>query len=299
MNNLLDIAGLQRADIEKLLDSAVEIKGRLQKSGKYCNDLKGKTVMTMFYENSTRTRISFESAAKFLGAEVINIPVDASSVKKGETLIDTTKTLDKLCPDLIVVRHNASGAPQIVAKNTRAKVINAGDGLHAHPTQALLDMFTIREHFGKIEGLKVAIVGDIKHSRVARSNIEALSKFNVRPKLYSPKTLMCEGLDKADIADSLEQAVKDADVIIGLRIQLERQKAGLFPDVAEYAKFYGISTQLLSLAAKDVIVMHPGPVNRGVEISDEMLKSPCCLKDEQVQNGLAVRMAVMKAMLGD
>ncbi|MEG1535568.1 MAG: aspartate carbamoyltransferase catalytic subunit [Clostridia bacterium] len=296
--DFLGLEGVEKSVIENLLARAKFFRDNIVSNHKDLGLLKGKSVVTLFYENSTRTRCSFELAAKYLGAQVINVEVAGSSVKKGESLVDTVVTLDMMQPDVMVVRHSIAGAPQIVAKHVKASVINAGDGLHAHPTQALLDMFTMQEHFGHIDGLNVAIVGDIKHSRVARSNIEGLATMGANVKIFAPQTLLPQQVDKlaCKVCDNIEEVFVDSDVVMGLRIQLERQQKGLFPSVGEYNKFYGINKARMALARPNAIVMHPGPVNSGVELSWDILDDPRCVKDEQVIGGVAVRMALLEML---
>ena len=259
------------------------------------DNLAGRSVVTLFYENSTRTRLSFELAAKYLGADVANITASGSSVEKGESLIDTVKTIDAMGTDIIAMRHSSSGAPQIVAPLVDASVINAGDGMHEHPTQALLDIFTIMEKKGSIAGLKVAIVGDIEHSRVVRSNIYALKTLGADVSLGGPSTLIPKGMEKLGVKvfKSVQEAMIDADVVMALRIQLERQKSGLFPSLAEYNRFFGIDEKRLMFAKDDAFIMHPGPVNRGVELSSEIVDGDRSAICRQVTNGVAVRMSVM------
>lgn len=282
----------------ELIKRGVYMKNQITANQKSMDILKGKTVVTLFYENSTRTRCSFELAAKYLGANVISVGVSQSSVQKGENLIDTAVTLDKMQADVVVIRHSVSGAPQIIANNIKASVINAGDGLHAHPTQALLDFFTMQEHFGKIKGLEVSIIGDIKHSRVARSNIVGLNKLGAKVRVYAPNTMMPQGLEEmgVTVCKNIEHAFDKVDVVMGLRIQLERQGKGAFPSLGEYNKFYGINSQRMQLTNKNSIVLHPGPVNRGVELSYDVLDKDYCLKDEQVLNGVCVRMALLESL---
>ena len=262
--------------------------------------MRGKALVTLFYENSTRTRSSFELAAKYLGASEVNISVATSSVQKGETLIDTGETLDAMHVDYIVIRHPMAGAPKLLAEHVRASVLNGGDGMHEHPTQALLDIFTMREKLGKVKGLKVAILGDIKHSRVAMSNLFALTTLGAEVHMYAPATMIPKEIEKlgARVAKSREQALDGADAVMGLRIQLERQHGGLFPSLSEYAKYYGVNDETLKYAKKDAIVLHPGPVNRGVELSPQVIDGEKSLILEQVKNGVAVRMALLK-LLGE
>ena len=257
--------------------------------------MQGRSVVTLFYENSTRTRLSFELAAKYMSANSANITASGSSVQKGESLIDTAKTIDMMGTDILIMRHNMSGAPHLIAPLVKASVINAGDGMDEHPTQALLDMYTIREKKGDIKGLKVAIIGDIYHSRVARSDIYGLTKLGAEVSVGGPVTLLPEGMEKLGVKvfTSVQEAMIDADVIIGLRIQLERQKSGLFPSLREYSRFFGVDEKRLKFAKPDALVMHPGPVNRGVEFSSSVIDSDQSFINEQVTNGVAVRMAVM------
>lgn len=295
--DLLGLKDLSESEISLILDTALSMKKVLKSGEKTTNDLKGKTVATLFYENSTRTRTSFEIAAKYMGANISSIAVQNSSVQKGESLIDTGKTLDALLTDVIVIRHSISGAPHLLAKNVSASVINAGDGTNEHPTQALLDMLTIKEKFGKLKGLKIVLTGDIKHSRVARSNIFGLKKMGADVSIAAPCTLLpCDIGKMIRVYSSAIEAVKDADVIIGLRIQLERQKKGLYPSLKEFNMFYGITEELVAAANKNCIVMHPGPINRGVEISSDVADSENSKILSQVTNGIAVRMAILKLL---
>ena len=296
--DLLGLIDLTAEEITSLVDDGAKIKARLKKGEKQFSDLAGKSAVTLFYENSTRTRCSFDLAAKNLGANVINLGVGNSSVQKGETLIDTGKTLDAQQNDFMVLRHPVAGAPRLLAKTVRAHVINAGDGMNEHPTQALLDFLTMKEHFGRLDGLKVAILGDISHSRVAKSNLFGLKKLGSEVRLYAPQTLVPAGLDKlgAKVCTSREEAVEGADVVMGLRIQLERQHAGNFPSLGEYAKYYGVNDEILRYADKNAIVMHPAPVNRGVELTSSVIDGEQSKIEDQVFSGLAVRMAVFKAL---
>lgn len=293
--DLLGLYETSAEDIMQILDTAVGMKKLLTQNLKKLPHLQGRTVTTLFYENSTRTRCSFELAAKYLGAGTVNISASSSSVQKGETLIDTGKTLDAMKNDVIVIRHPMGGAPRLLAKNVCASVVNGGDGMNEHPTQALLDFYTMREKFGSFKGLKVAILGDIKHSRVAKSNLFGLTKLGAEVTMFSPATLMPQGIEKmgAKIAKSREEALAGANVVMGLRIQLERMHGGLFPSLSEYAKFYGVSEEHLAYADKDCIVMHPGPVNRGVEFMTPVIDGESSLINEQVLNGVAVRMALL------
>ena len=298
--DLLGIGDLTVEEISLILDTAVDMKRIVTSGVKKSNYLQGRTVMTLFYENSTRTRVSFELASKYLGAQAVNVAVASSSVAKGETLVDTGRTLDAMGTDILVIRHSSSGAPHLLAKNVKASVINAGDGMHEHPTQALLDLFTMREAFGTAKGLKVAIIGDVLHSRVARSNILCLTKMGAAVRVYGPTTLMAPGIGLmgATVCDSIEEAVAGADVIMALRVQMERQKKALFPSAAEYARFFGLNPGNASGAKPGAIWMHPGPVNRGVEIPTVMADGPQSVIDTQVTNGVAVRMAILYLLTG-
>ncbi len=296
--DLLGLKDLSASQIKNILDTAAEMKKIVLSDNKKTSFLQGKTVINLFYENSTRTRTSFELAAKYMGANAANIASGSSSVAKGETLIDTAQTLDSMGMDILVMRHNMSGAPHLIAPIINASVVNAGDGMNEHPTQALLDMLTMIEHKGHIEGLKVAIVGDVYHSRVVRSNIYGLTKLGADVTLGGPATLMPMGIEKMGVKvfDNVHEAIVDADIVMGLRIQLERQKKGLFPSTSEYSRFFGVDETRLKLAKPDVVVMHPGPVNRGVELSTTVIDCDKSAITEQVTNGVAVRMAVMKML---
>lgn len=296
--DLLGLYELNGEEISGILDEAEKMYKLLQKPEKKWNTLSGKTLITLFYENSTRTRTSFELAAKYLGATEVNISVAASSVQKGETLIDTGKTLDAMKIDFIAIRHSMAGAPKLLAQNVKASVLNGGDGMNEHPTQALLDMLALRLKFGKIKGLKVAILGDIKHSRVAKSNLFGLSKLGAEVVMYAPQTLLPKDIEKlgAKVAKSREEALDGANGVMGLRIQLERQNGGLFPSLSEYSKFYGIKDELLKYAAKDAIILHPGPVNRGVELTPSLIDGKTSVIENQVTCGVAVRMAMLKLL---
>lgn len=299
LNNLLGLKETSADDITAILDDAEKFKKEvLQKDIKKSDALKGRSIITLFFENSTRTRVSFELASKYLGAAAANISAGGSSITKGESLIDTIKTLEAMAADVIIIRHSASGAPHLVAKYTESKIVNAGDGMNEHPTQALLDMMTIREKKGGIKGLKVAIVGDVKHSRVARSNIYGLSKLGAEVAVAGPSTLMPKGIEGLGVKAyyDVEKAIEGADVVMGLRIQLERQKKGLFPSVREYHKCFGVNKQRLRLAKPDAILMHPGPVNRGVELSADIVDGEQSVINEQVTNGVCVRMAALNML---
>lgn len=297
--DLLGLKELSAEEINEILKTAEMMKLVLSSGNKKTSHLQGKSVITLFYENSTRTRLSFELASKYMGSASANISASGSSVNKGESLLDTARTIDMMATDVLIMRHSQSGAPHFIAPHLKASVVNAGDGMNEHPTQALLDMYTLKEKFGKIEGLKVAICGDIYHSRVARSNAIGLSKLGADVFLYGPSTMIPMGIEKmgCKIAGSLAEAVEGADAVMGLRVQLERQKKSLFPSIAEYAKFYSISSEILSLAKKDAVVLHPGPCNHGVEISTMVYDSPQSLINEQVTNGVAVRMAVLYMLM--
>ncbi len=298
--DLINLSDLTVDEIWEVLHTAQEMKQVLTREDKKHPVLRGRSVINLFYENSTRTRSSFEFAGKYLGADVVNINTSSSSVMKGESLKDTALTLDRMAPDVIVMRHGCSGAHEILAKHVKARVINAGDGAHQHPTQALLDLLTIVEHKGNLEGLKIAIVGDILHSRVARSDLWGFQALGAEVTLCAPPTLMPSQVAKlgANVTYDMDEAIKDADVIVMLRIQLERQKAGMFPSIREYAAFYGLNAQRLKLAKPDCLVMHPGPINRGVEITPEVADGMQAVIEEQVNNGLAVRMALLSIMGG-
>lgn len=298
MKHLLGLKDVSGPEIQEILDEAFRMKREVLQGSKKDSCLSGKSVITLFYENSTRTRLSFELASKYLGATAANIAASGSSVAKGETLIDTAKTIDQMAADVIIIRHSASGAPHLVAQYTRASVVNAGDGMHEHPTQALLDLMTIQEKKGGIKGLRVAIVGDVKHSRVARSNIYGLHKLGAEVVLGGPSTLMPAEIEAmgVPVCYDVDKAVQGADVVMGLRIQLERQKKGLFPTVREYHRFFGVDERRLALAAPDAIVMHPGPVNRGVELSADVIDGSQSVICDQVTNGVCVRMAVLRLL---
>ncbi|MDP2929284.1 MAG: aspartate carbamoyltransferase catalytic subunit [Candidatus Omnitrophota bacterium] len=293
--DLLGLEYLSREDIELILYTAASFKEVTTRQIKKVPALRGKTVVNLFYEPSTRTRISFELAAKRLSADVINVSVESSSVCKGETLIDTGRNIEALKIDIIVVRHDCSGAPNILARSVKASVVNAGDGWHEHPTQALLDIFTLKSKLGRIEGLNVSIIGDIAHSRVARSNIWALTKLGANVTVCAPKILIPEGIEQMGIkvTNNIDEALQDADAINVLRMQLERDTAGVFPSKIDYFKQYGISEERLKKCKKELVVMHPGPINRGVEMSSGVADGQNSVILEQVTNGIAVRMAVL------
>lgn len=298
-----DVLGLQdmtAEEIETVLRNASAFKEIMARPIKKVPTLRGKSVVTLFYENSTRTRVSFELAAKVMSADAINVSASSSSVSKGESLRDTALTMEALGMDMIVIRHPNSGAPAYVAQTVGIPVINAGDGTHEHPSQGLLDLYTLREARGKIEGLKVLIVGDILHSRVARSNIWGLQKLGAEVRLCGPSTLLPAGVEQfgARVYQNLDEAIQGVDVVNVLRIQLERQERGLFPTLREYSERWGVNPRRLEKAASDVTVMHPGPMNRGVEISPEVADAGYSVITEQVTNGVAVRMALLYLLLG-
>ncbi|MEI6127027.1 MAG: aspartate carbamoyltransferase catalytic subunit [Pseudomonadota bacterium] len=298
--DLLTIQDLLPEEINTILDAAVSMKEVSSREIKKVPTLRGKTIINLFYEPSTRTRTSFEIAGKRLSADVVNISASTSSAVKGETLVDTGRNLQAMNPDLIVIRHPNPGAPKILADALPSSIINAGDGAHEHPTQALLDAFTIRERKERLQGLKIAIVGDITHSRVARSNIHLLLKMGAEIRVSGPRTmvpLFIEDMGVSFVPD-LSEAIKDADVIMMLRIQLERQSQSLFPTIREYARFFGLNKAVLKNAREDVLIMHPGPVNRGVEISPDVLDTPYTIILDQVTNGVAIRMALMYLLIG-
>ncbi|MEK6535841.1 MAG: aspartate carbamoyltransferase catalytic subunit [Thermodesulfobacteriota bacterium] len=301
--NRKDILGIQELSVEEIdliletADSFIEVSTREIKK---VPTLRGKTVINLFYEASTRTRTSFEIAAKRLSADTINISASTSSVVKGETLIDTAKNLEAMNPDIIVIRHSAAGAPHMLAGILRQSIINAGDGAHEHPTQALLDMMTIRAKKGGIAGLKVAIVGDIAHSRVARSNIHGLTKMGAQVCVSGPATMIPRGIEKMGVVVHMriEEAIRDADIIMMLRIQTEREKQNIFPSLREYAQYFSLNRKNIGFARKDVLIMHPGPINRGVEISPDLADGPHSIILDQVTNGVAVRMALLYLLTG-
>jgi aspartate carbamoyltransferase catalytic subunit len=298
--DLLGIKELVVEDIELILETASGFKDVLGRDIKKVPALRGKTAVNLFYEPSTRTRTSFELAAKRLSTDVINISTSTSSVVKGETLRDTARTVQALGADFIILRHSCSGAAHFLAKNLDASVVNAGDGTNEHPTQALLDLFTIRGEKGNIKGLEVAIVGDILHSRVAKSNIYALKKLGAKVRLIGPPTLVPSYMKELGVGifADMKTGLKGADVVMMLRIQIERQGKGFFPSTVEYFRNWGLTAKRLAQAEKDAIVMHPGPMNRGVEISSDVADGPRSVIMEQVTNGLAVRMAVLYLLSG-
>jgi len=298
--DILGIKELSKDEILLILDTAdsfIEISTREIKK---VPTLRGKTVINLFYEASTRTRTSFEIAGKRLSADTINISASTSSVVKGETLLDTARNLEAMNPDVIVIRHSAAGAPHMLAGMVKQSIINAGDGAHEHPTQALLDMMTIRAKKGRLENLNIAIVGDIAHSRVARSNIYGLKKMGAQVTVAGPATMIPRDIEQMGVTvySSLDEAIKEVDVIMMLRIQIERQHQNIFPSLREYAQRFCLSKKNISLAKKDVLVMHPGPINRGVEISPDIADGPYSVILDQVTNGVAVRMALLYLLTG-
>jgi aspartate carbamoyltransferase catalytic subunit len=293
--DLLGLEDLTREEIEIILDTAKSMREILDRPIKKVPTLKGKTVVNMFFEPSTRTQSSFDLAAKRLSADTVSVSTKGSAVQKGESLLDTLLNIDAMKADAFIVRHWASGAPHFLAKHTEAAVINAGDGTHEHPTQALLDMLTMEDRFGKIEGLSVLIVGDILHSRVARSNIFGLKKMGAHVTLAGPPTLLPEYFKElgVEICYDIDEAVKDKDVIMALRIQRERLEEAYFPSIREYRKYFGITRERLKKASKNAVIMHPGPVNWGVELDFDLIQERESLILDQVTNGVAIRMAVL------
>jgi aspartate carbamoyltransferase catalytic subunit len=296
--HLLGIEGLSPLDIEMLLDLAEEQVGVSRQVEKKKSTLRGRTQINLFFEPSTRTQSSFELAGKRLGADVMNMSVTSSSVKKGETLIDTAATLNAMRPDIIIVRHHAAGAVHLLAQKVDCSVVNAGDGAHEHPTQALLDALTIRRNKGTIQGLTVAICGDILHSRVARSNLILLSALGARVRLVAPSTLLPAGVErlKVDVHTDMRRGLEDADIVMMLRLQRERMNGSFIPSVKEYFHYFGLDQEKLAYAKSDALVMHPGPMNRGVEIATDVADGAQSLIREQVEMGVAVRMAVLQAL---
>lgn len=293
--DLLGLKELSAEEILLILETAEKMKVVLSSGNKKTSHLQGRSVVTLFYENSTRTRLSFEMASKFMGASSANITSSGSSINKGESLLDTVRTIDRMATDILIIRHPQSGAPHRIAPFINASVVNAGDGMNEHPTQALLDMYTIQERKGSLKGLKVAIIGDIYHSRVARSNIWGMQKLGADVYLAGPATLIPKEVELtgATVCRNVAQACEGADVIMGLRLQLERQKKCLFPSISEYSSFFSVNEKMLSLAKKDALVLHPGPCNHGVEMPTVVYDSDQSVINEQVTNGVAVRMAVL------
>ncbi|AHF10545.1 MULTISPECIES: aspartate carbamoyltransferase catalytic subunit [Dehalobacter] len=298
--DLLDLDILTAEEIKHILKTAAPMKEILARPNKKLPTLRGKSVVMLFYENSTRTRTSFETAAKILGADTSNIAVAQSSVSKGETLLDTAKTLQAMKVDLVVIRHGSSGVAGFLADELSAGVINGGDGQHAHPTQALLDFFTMQERLGELQGKKIVIVGDVLHSRVVRSNVLGLKKLGAEVVLVGPPTLLPSEMNYLGVKTSydLDKELPGADAVMALRLQLERQQSGLFPSIREYSRLYGLSLERLKQTGKDTIIMHPGPMNRGVEITSDLADSVQSVIEEQVTNGVAVRMALIYLLIG-
>jgi aspartate carbamoyltransferase catalytic subunit len=300
IQHLLGLDGVSREDITHILDTADSFREVLEREIPVVPTLRGKTVVNLFYESSTRTRISFELAEKRLSASPVNFSVSTSSVAKGESLRDTIKNIEAMKIDMVVVRHGAAGVPYFLTQCTNAVIVNAGDGLHEHPTQALLDMMTIRRKFGRLEGLKVAIVGDIFHSRVARSNAWGMKTCGMKPVLCGPPTLLPQHPDSlgVPVTDDLGEALDGADVVMLLRLQLERQSSGTFPSIREYRERFGLDLEKLSKLPENVLIMHPGPINRGIELASNVADGPRSVILEQVTNGVAVRMAVLYLLGG-
>lgn len=298
--DLLDLDNLTAEEIQHILQTALPMKEILLRPIKKLPTLRGKSIVLLFYEASTRTRTSFESAAKILGADTTNFSVAQSSVNKGESLLDTAKTLQAMKVDLVIVRHSSSGSAEFLADILKAGVINGGDGQHAHPTQALLDYFTIKERLGGFQGKKIVIVGDILHSRVARSNVLGLKKLGAEVTLVGPPTLLPMEMKYlgVKISHDLNQELPGADAVMALRLQLERQQSGLFPSIREYSRLYGLSLERMKRTGKNTIVMHPGPMNRGVEIASDLADSVQSVIEEQVTNGVAIRMALIYLLVG-
>jgi len=298
--DLLDLRSLGKEDIELVLDTADACKQILSRPVRKVPTLRGKVLVNLFYEASTRTRMSFEMAGKWLSAEVMSVAVATSSVTKGESIKDTVRTIEALGADFVVIRHSSPGVPHLIARTIRAGVINAGDGTHEHPTQGLLDLFTIRQRLGSLSGRRVLIVGDILHSRVARSDIWGLIKTGAQVAVCGPATLLPPGLEGlgVEVYTDLNKALHGAEVVNVLRVQLERQKVGLFPSLREYSRRYGITKERLDALGQDIVLMHPGPANLGVEITEEAAEDPRSVIHDQVSNGVAIRMAVLYLLSG-
>ena len=298
--DILGIKDLTVDEINLILETAESFIEVSTREIKKVPTLRGKTIINLFFEASTRTRTSFEIAAKRLSADTINISASTSSVVKGETLVDTARNLEAMNPDVIVIRHSAAGAPHMLAGMIKQSIINAGDGAHEHPSQALLDMMTIKEKKGRIAGIKVAIVGDIAHSRVARSNIYGLTKMGAKVIVAGPAMMLPRDIEQMGVTvyHQLKEAIKDVDIIMMLRIQLERQQQGIFPSLREYSNYFCLNRQNITLAKEDVLVMHPGPINRGIEIAPDIADGPYSVILDQVKNGVAVRMALLYLLTG-
>jgi aspartate carbamoyltransferase catalytic subunit len=300
IQHLLGLHGVSKSDIQLILDTADNFYEVLQREIKLVPTLRGKTVVNLFYENSTRTRLSFELAEKRLSANPLNFSSSTSSVKKGETLKDTIQNIEAMKIDMVVVRHSSPGVPRFLTQITDAIVINAGDGIHEHPTQALLDMMTIRQHFGRLEGLKIAIIGDILHSRVARSDGWGMKTMGMDVRLCAPQTLMPQHTDSLEVkvTDNMAEAMEGVDIVMLLRLQLERQSGGLFPSVREYRELYGLDLEKLSTVPEHAVIMHPGPINRGIELASNVADCGRSVILNQVTNGVAVRMAILYLLGG-
>jgi aspartate carbamoyltransferase catalytic subunit len=298
--DLVGLEQLSREQIRAVLDTAEPFKEISERTIKKVPVLRGKTIVNLFFEASTRTRISFEFAEKRLSADTVNIAATGSSVQKGETLVDTARNLEAMRIDMVVIRHGASGAAQFLAERIESNVINAGDGTHEHPTQGLLDLLTLRDHFGRLEGLKVCIVGDVLHSRVARSNIWGLTKLGAQVGVCAPRTLLPRDIESMNVQvfARVEEAVEWADVLNVLRLQLERMQSGYIPSLREYNRFFGVTRQRIERAPRDLLILHPGPMNRGVEIDSDVADGPHSVILDQVTNGVAVRMAVLYLLAG-
>ena len=298
--DFLGLYGVSAEEINEILDTAVAMKDILTRTVKKVPTLRGKTVINLFYEPSTRTKFSFNLAAKRLSADVMSISKSSSSIAKGESLLDTAKTMEVMGADVVVIRHSAPGAAKFLADNISASVLNAGDGAHAHPTQALLDIYSIKEKLGEIAGLKVLIVGDIAHSRVARSNIWGLNKLGAEVAVAGPQTLIPREIEKMGVKvySDLDRALDKVDVVNILRIQMERQESGLFPSIREYREIYGMNAERLKRIGKKAMIMHPGPMNRGIEIESSVADSSQSVITEQVKNGVAIRMALLYLLAG-
>jgi len=298
--DILDIASLSEEEISFILDTAEKMREISERPIKKVPTLRGKTIVLFFYEPSTRTKLSFDIAAKRLSADCVSLSAGSSSIVKGETLIDTARNLEAMKPDVIVIRHSASGAPHMLSRYVKTSIINAGDGTHAHPSQALLDMMTVREKKGNLSGLRISIVGDISHSRVARSNIIGFTKMGADVVVSGPRTMIPKGIENlgASVSHSVDQAVQDADVVMMLRIQKERQSSFLFSTEREYAREYGLSEKRMKIMKPDVLIMHPGPLNRGVEISPAIADGKHSVILDQVTNGVALRMALFYLLAG-
>ncbi len=299
--NILSTKELTKQDIQQILDTAESFKEISTRAIKKVPTLRGKTIINLFFEPSTRTRTSFEIAGKRLSADVINISGSTSSTVKGENLIDTARNLEAMNPDILVVRHQCSGAPALLSQFVNSRIINAGDGSHEHPSQALLDLLTIRSHKGSLEGLKVMIVGDINHSRVARSNIKAMQTMGMKVRVVGPPPLIPVDLERlgVEVSYNLSEAIKYVDVVMVLRIQLERQNQGLISSLREYSNYFCLTSEILAKAQDDILIIHPGPVNRGVEIAMDVMEGPRSLILNQVTNGIAIRMALFYLLLGE